>query len=1233
VSATAVTGDRPSQRVGETGIPDVVLKAAAAASGLEQTVLDQAIRLALAGRPDQIAPGWWEAAACRAEHVGSYYPRHHHRDAKRRLATCRETCPVQAACLAAALAFGEHDGIWGGTTGSARRRLRRVLRQAGVLGVVGEDAHIAWSEASADREPPPPAPTRPAVTKPWPHQLAAVDAIADTIPEEGSCQVAIATASGKTLIGAWSAARLDLDHVLVMVPNLALIAQTAEVWAATEHWGAARSLAVCGDTGELTLPSTTDPGQVRSFLAEPGRAVVYATYQSSPVLVEAGCRFDLAIADEAHHLAGAPDKAFGAIVRGEILAARRLYMTATPRRFARRKGDVALVSMSDDQGSFGPRVFDFPLSDAVDAGVVADYRVIVAAVERDTFERVAAQPDLADLNPHLLAGAIAVVRAMGEFGLTSCLSFHNRVDRARRFAELVGAVAEALPAARPAGPGWAGWVDGASSVRIRRRLLARLADPHTWGVMANAKALGEGVDVPALDAVAIVDPKSSETDVLQATGRALRRATSSKIGTVILPVLLTSDSTSDDPLAGADERSLQLVGGVLRALRAHDAELGARLDRARRSVVRRPFAARPDLSAVLRRRAARRLLQSRIELWVPGGATGDLACAMALRLVREATPSWEEAFGRLLASLAEHGTARVPQTTKVPDETGTFSLGAWCTVQRGLHRRGLLAPERASRLDELPGWDWDPRENDWWSGFDALAGYVATHNAYPPQGAVWQGRKVGVFLNEVRTAYKADGWLTKFPDRVAALEALPGWAWNQRHANWEDHYEALAAWARAHGHARPSHGELVDGFDIGRWTAKQRAKIRAGRLDSERTARLRALPGWLDHTIEALWEDGYRRLIAWTDAHGTSPAQKTVLDDGFQLGVWVASQRERWRRGRLDPRRAERLEAIPAWSWTPHAGRWEQAYDRLVAYAARHGSVMRLPDGKVDGFDLAGWATNQRIAHARGELPADRATALEQVPGWVWSVHDARFEATLAALRSFAEREGHCEPPSAHCENAVQLRASIYRLRREHQLGELAVDRVERLEAIEQWSWDPPGTQAAEWDAAWDRAYERLARWATQTGHARPRTDTVLDDGFRLGSWVNKQRGRHRTEALSADRVDRLVALPGWAWTVRGSDVDEAPPDAVARWTSTVTTERRRRMADAPSTDLMTQDELTQAVSDQRTQLDRWSSWQEDLAEVLSEMGILHDVVARLDNARPGDDRGVPPMTDAELNR
>jgi len=53
--------------------------------------------------------------------------------------------------------------------------------------------------------------------------------------------------------------------------------------------------------------------------------------------------------------------------------------------------------------------------------------------------------------------------------------------------------------------------------------------------------LTEGVDVPAIDCVLFADPKQSVVDIVQASGRALRRHTGKEFGYILLPVIVPDD--------------------------------------------------------------------------------------------------------------------------------------------------------------------------------------------------------------------------------------------------------------------------------------------------------------------------------------------------------------------------------------------------------------------------------------------------------------------------------------------------------------------------------------------------------------------------------------------------------------------------------------------------------------------------------------------------------------------
>ncbi|HVT77889.1 MAG TPA: Helicase associated domain protein [Acidimicrobiales bacterium] len=971
-------------------LPEELRAEAAALTGLEPETIDEAIAFALGGAPSE---DWSVWAACRPDNTAVYFPE---RGASMKTATSRcATCAVQSECLGTALMFGENFGVWGGTSAKQRRKLRRLLRDSGLAESIGDSRYVSWIEDGADQFlPEPAAPSAPKT--PWPHQTAAVSAVADALAAGGRAQVALCTGSGKTHVGIWSADVLAARVVAVLVPNLTLVTQTIDAWAADPAWSDAEFLAVCSDAGGVNgATATTDAAAVAEF-CRTGRRVVVSTYHSAQVLVDAAVTFDFVIADEAHHLAGAVDKEFAAVARGEIPAKRILFMTATPKRFPRRSGDVDVIDMDDAR--FGPRVAHLTLTDAIEAGVIADYRVLVAAVDAASLAAVAARPDMADIDPYLLAGAIAVVRTMGDLDLSSCLSFHTRVERATTFSKLIGPVADALGAARPAGPGWAGWVTGATSIQARQRLVRRLtAGNASWGVLANVGAMGEGVDLPVLDAVAIVDPKNSEVDVLQAAGRALRRGTGGKVGTIILPVVLTGDTEDLDSI---DARSLDVVAGVLRALRAHDPALGAKLDRARRNMARQSGRG-AGMRAHLRVEAARNMLRSRVELWVPGGATGRLAQALSVQLIRESTASWEDTFGRLQAFVEANGHARPVQsdTDWTVGDDAKMTLGQWVSRQRSLHKRGLLADERVALLSALPGWSWDARSEMWWDVFNALADYVKVHGKMPSQRppVEWNGHPISAFLNTVRTAYGNGGWITKYPERIAAFQALPGFVWNERDAAWDEHFAQLETFVARNGHASPDGNATVDGFGIGKWVTKQRAKIKNGALEPDRVERLHSLPGWVDDVLDAQWERGFARMVQYHARYGEVPTQKVKCDDGFTLGAWVATQRERWRLGRISQDQIARLEAVAGWEWTPKVGyrpcreydatrqaQWKVSYERFVAYVAEHG----IPTQKTvtaDGFRIGAWANKQRTAHAAGRMAQERVDALNAVPGWWWS--------------------------------------------------------------------------------------------------------------------------------------------------------------------------------------------------------------------------------------------------------
>ena len=255
--------------------------------------------------------------------------------------------------------------------------------------------------------------------EPKPYQADAVEAVVSGLVARDRGKLILPCGTGKSVVALWIAERMAGlgGRVLYLVPSIALMGQTMREWAAQRDPGAPqRYVGVCSDTragrndedadlAELAMPVTTDPERVAEALAG-GRpdamTVVFCTYQSLEVVEQAqqaaagvgtaAGRFDLAVCDEAHRTTGVHEADAGShftLVHdaARIAAAKRLYMTATPRvytdrvhaRIREQSRDFDVFSM-DDESTYGPELYRMGFGTAVEQGHLSDYEVLVIAV-------------------------------------------------------------------------------------------------------------------------------------------------------------------------------------------------------------------------------------------------------------------------------------------------------------------------------------------------------------------------------------------------------------------------------------------------------------------------------------------------------------------------------------------------------------------------------------------------------------------------------------------------------------------------------------------------------------------------------------------------------------------------------------------------------------------------------------------------------------------------------------
>ncbi|HBO7013626.1 TPA: DEAD/DEAH box helicase [Pseudomonas aeruginosa] len=479
------------------------------------------------------------------------------------------------------------------------------------------------------------------------HQQTALNAVVAGLKDAERGKLIMACGTGKTFTSLKIAEQQagKGKRVLFLVPSLSLLSQTLTEWT-QESATLLHSFAVCSDsdvgkkrkaeddavqvfTHELRYPATTKADRLASEMLKRHDAehmsVVFSTYHSIDVISRAQAdhglpAFDLVICDEAHRTTGATfgdddESNFVRIHDGDyIRAAKRLYMTATPRiygdsaKIKAESGEVTLCSM-DDEALYGKELFVINFSEAVQRGLLTDYKVLVLTVEESTISR-RLQDMLKDENNQLKVDDAAKIvgcwKALAKQGLHEQLIGDDEpMKRAVAFCQVISpnykgtkhkvssiniasmfqAVVEAYQESEEIDEASrliceAEHVDGGMNASAKEAKLNWLKEEplaNTCRILSNVRCLSEGVDVPALDAVLFLTPRNSQVDVVQSVGRVMCNAPGKKRGYVVLPVVIPAGMEPHEALN--DNQTYKVVWQVLQALRSHDDSFDAMVNK------------------------------------------------------------------------------------------------------------------------------------------------------------------------------------------------------------------------------------------------------------------------------------------------------------------------------------------------------------------------------------------------------------------------------------------------------------------------------------------------------------------------------------------------------------------------------------------------------------------------------------------------------------------------------
>jgi Helicase associated domain len=210
-----------------------------------------------------------------------------------------------------------------------------------------------------------------------------------------------------------------------------------------------------------------------------------------------------------------------------------------------------------------------------------------------------------------------------------------------------------------------------------------------------------------VDLVAFMATKKSHIDIVQATGRAMRKAPGKSIGYIFLPLYLEQEE--GETLEKALKRAkYDEIWDVLEALQEQDD-------------------VRADIIKGMRIKQGQGTLgvddqrfHEKVEFLAPIIRLKELRKAITIRCIELLSELWNYRFGQLLTFKKRFGHCDVPATWKESP-----SLGQWVAAQRDRYRKrnlpraqrlaleiGLISQEQIQQLERI-GFVWELRDTAW----------------------------------------------------------------------------------------------------------------------------------------------------------------------------------------------------------------------------------------------------------------------------------------------------------------------------------------------------------------------------------------------------------------------------------------------------------------------------------------------------------------------------------------
>ncbi|MDE3744153.1 DEAD/DEAH box helicase [Maribacter polysaccharolyticus] len=884
------------------------------------------------------------------------------------------------------------------------------------------------------------------------HQKTAISKTVSHLKNNSRAQLILPCGAGKSLTSLWIKESLEAKSTLVLVPSLALLKQIKTDWARHKSQ-AYKPLYVCSEkdihksdkdtpkvhTYEIGGPVTTDILEIKSFLQSDSHKIVFSTYQSIKAVSEACLSisrfsFDLTICDEAHRTAGSKEKNTYTLVHSneKLPSKKRLYMTATPKvastNLKSRLGeDYSLLCDMSNPEIYGEEAYRMSFGEAIQNKILVDYKIIgIGVSDKEIQKYIIKREYVNDVTAEELAHNFALDLVMRKHQAFHGLTFHSKVKLAQEFAQRHNQYFDNI---------YAESVNGKQTTTHRKKILEDFKNRER-AIVSNARCLTEGVDVPTIDLIYFCDPKSSKIDIVQASGRALRKDPSGKkqMGLIVIPIFHHLDQDIEKEIS--QNPIFNHLIQVVRALCDQDERLEAEINKLSSSKGRRNSRIQIDHS----------LAETEKIIQLEGLETKLKNTLFDTIIEKNKTPEsrWKDNYEKLKDYFSENKNSDVPARYKKDK-----SLGNWVVAQRVRYKSNKLSKKQIDKLNELE-FNWDGNEDIFELFIQKLLEFkskyghtnVPIRNKEFPRLGTWTN-KYRVILNngslqedgnithkgsslsktqqirleEIGFRKKANlnDWESYYNQlkehyqkygnsapKQADYPELYGWVFRIRKGrqlitkeqkkelekidfnfestrskreSWDITFQKLLLYKEEHGHCQVPRG--YSDSTLANFVARNRFLINNNKISEDRLKKLNSIEFDTKRNNSDPWLNRFQELKIYFDNHGSCDVKK---DDDPSLYSWILIQRGRFKKSKLSDEQIENLNSLN-FIWNPKVetsgglNKWNEKFEELKAYKAKFGHV-NVPQLNPDYKSLGRWLNDQRT-RKKGKLSGTKRIYLE----------------------------------------------------------------------------------------------------------------------------------------------------------------------------------------------------------------------------------------------------------------